>query len=304
MSKLRFIDPKITLSETVALLNYRQRDLWTRLILTVDDQGRCPGNPALIRSSIFPLDDIDIPTIESDLKVLEEYKFIIVYVVGGRRYIQLRNWQKYQRRSEWLGESDYPAPEGWEDRFRVHGKGRLIVKSDNWDIQSQSSDCMYEQTSHLPLDLDAQTSSLPINLNAQTSPLPIEDINGNGNGNDNDDINDDEKGKEEDKPIKNVPIIEQHHSDALTPPTEEQMKIWELAKGKLQEDGINAAEYSAYIEKLNLISVEDDKFVVKSSNHINAERVRSRYAKNLNTHIQGFVGKQTELVVTHSKVGE
>jgi hypothetical protein len=142
MAKHRYIDPKIRRSESVAKLTYRQRDLWYGLILTADDQGRMKGRAELIRSDAWPLDDVPLADVQTDLDDMEKNDLIIQYEVDGNKYIQIKNWKKYQSGAEWLGASEYPAPEGWEDRYRYHGKGKTIVTSGNWYEDSvKSSTC-------------------------------------------------------------------------------------------------------------------------------------------------------------------
>ena len=132
MSKRRTIDPRIRASETFACLTYRQRDLWIGLILVCDDQGRLPGQAAYVRSAVWPYDDIQLADVDADLAALESLGNILRYRVDGRTYIQLVNWHKYQADAEWLGLSDYPAPEGWLDHARYHGKAGKILTL-NWE---------------------------------------------------------------------------------------------------------------------------------------------------------------------------
>ena len=132
MAKHRYIDPEIRRSESVAKLSFRQRDLWYGLILTVDDQGRALGNPGLVRADVWALDDIPLSEVESDLAELAKNGFIIQYEIEEKKYIQIVNWKKYQKSAEWLGLSDYPPPDGWEDRYHYHGKGNEIITSTNW----------------------------------------------------------------------------------------------------------------------------------------------------------------------------
>jgi len=133
MGKKRVIDSDIRLSETIAKMTYRQRDLWHGLIACADDQGRLPGNPAAIRALIWPYDDVSINDTENDIKFLatDEIGCILLYSVGNRNYIQIINWWEYQK-GQWMGQSNYPAPDGWVDRIRVTGKGRKVI-TENWD---------------------------------------------------------------------------------------------------------------------------------------------------------------------------
>ena len=131
MAKGRMIDRKIRSSESFAKLTYRQRDLWQGLIEVADDQGRLPGHPAKVRSLVWGYDDIPTAEVDADLKVLTDAGNILRYSKNGSDYIQLVNWHIYQEGAAWLGPSDYPSPDGWQDRCRYHGKGNEII-TENW----------------------------------------------------------------------------------------------------------------------------------------------------------------------------
>ncbi len=172
MTKRRTVDPRIRVSETFSCLTYRQRDLWVGLILVADDQGRMPGQAAYIRSAVWPYDDIPLSEIETDLKRLESIGNILRYQVDGRTYIQLVNWHKYQANAEWLGVSDYPAPDGWIDHARYHGKGNKIFTL-NWE--NREGEISRNVGSALP-------SQLP-------SALPSNDDEGDVNDDADDNVN-------------------------------------------------------------------------------------------------------------------
>ena len=123
------LDGCIRSSETFASLTYRQRDLWQGLIVVADDQGRLRGAPALVRSQVWPYDDISLSDVETDLQRLAELGNILRYEVDGHQYLQLVNWWRYQH-PQWVGLSDYPTPPGWTDRGRYH-IGREVVTV-NW----------------------------------------------------------------------------------------------------------------------------------------------------------------------------
>ena len=177
MAQKRTIDCKIRSSQSYARLNYRQRDLWHGLIETVDDQGRMPGEITYIRSMVWPFDDIPLKDVDGDLSVLVKEEMVKIYEICGNKYLQIINWWKYQGGS-WMGISNHPAPEGWTDRYRFHGKDNKIITR-NW------------------LELGGfNDSCLPANskvVSDQVSPLPChdddDDVNdeGNADGDTNDD---------------------------------------------------------------------------------------------------------------------
>jgi len=130
MAKSRTINSAIRMSQSFAKLTHRQRDLWHGIIVVADDQGRLPGLAAAIRSMVWPLDDISVEEVESDLIALETNSMVERYRLDDKSYMQVVNWWKYQK-MQWAGESSYPPPEGWLDRCRYHGPGREIMYK-NW----------------------------------------------------------------------------------------------------------------------------------------------------------------------------
>lgn len=97
MARRRMVDPGFWQSENMAKLTIRQRLLFIGLFSNADDEGRLGGKPALIRSIVFPYEDISIKDIEEDLKNIEATGSIFRYSVKGNSYIQVTGWEKYQR---------------------------------------------------------------------------------------------------------------------------------------------------------------------------------------------------------------
>ena len=131
MSKSRSINSAIRMSQSFSKLTYRQRDLWHGIIVAADDQGRLPGLSAAIRSMVWPLDNISIEEVESDIQGIEDVGMIFRYEIDDKIYMQIINWWKYQK-MQWAGESNYPPVDGWLDRCRYHGPGRKIHLG-NWN---------------------------------------------------------------------------------------------------------------------------------------------------------------------------
>ena len=130
MVKRRMIHDCIWQSEGFAALTYRQRCLWIGLITTADDQGRARAHPGLVRAAVFPFDVIAQDEIEADLQAIVDCEMLLIYQVGNKAYYQVLNWWEYQH-PQWVGPSDHPAPDGWKDRMRYHGKGHKII-TENW----------------------------------------------------------------------------------------------------------------------------------------------------------------------------
>ena len=71
MPSRRMIDPAFWQSETIANLSIKDRYLFIGLFSNADDQGRMKAHPALIRSVVFPYDDVALDEIEAGLDALE-----------------------------------------------------------------------------------------------------------------------------------------------------------------------------------------------------------------------------------------
>lgn len=107
----RMIHSSIWESDQFVSLNARQRLTYIGLISIADDEGRLRGNPALLKSKIYPMDDgITSGTIESDLQAVEGAGLIIRYSVNGAVFIQHPNWEEYQNiRNDLFKPSKWPA---------------------------------------------------------------------------------------------------------------------------------------------------------------------------------------------------
>lgn len=130
MSSKRMIDPALWQSETMSQLTCEQRLLFIGLFSNADDQGRLRGHPSLIRSLIFPYDDISIKKITADLEAIEAIGSIHQYQVDGKCYIQVVGWWDYQS-LQWGQPSKLPAPEEWADSCRYRRGGKVVTE--NWD---------------------------------------------------------------------------------------------------------------------------------------------------------------------------
>lgn len=79
--------------------------LYTRLLVTVDDFGRFDGRPEMIKAHCFPIRNrATADTCMQWLKRLENADLITMYVVDGKRYLQIKRWDNKPRASE----SKYP----------------------------------------------------------------------------------------------------------------------------------------------------------------------------------------------------
>lgn len=130
MASKRVITSDTWQDEFIGSLSFMQRLLWIGLFSRcADDQGRMIDNPVVIRSTVFPYDDVQITDIESSLAFFEGEGKIIRYSTDRKKIIQITNWWTHQR-GQWAMPSKLPAPEGWNDEVRAFIKGEYIEV--NW----------------------------------------------------------------------------------------------------------------------------------------------------------------------------
>lgn len=96
MARKRMIDPDFWTDEALGSLPIHCRLLFMGLISNADDEGRLRGNPALIRSSVFPYDEFTAVEVESFLEQLHSERLIRRYSVDGQAFIDIPNFPKHQ----------------------------------------------------------------------------------------------------------------------------------------------------------------------------------------------------------------
>jgi len=104
MARQRFIHPEFWSDPSVGQLTARERLFFIGCFSNADDDGRLLGNPAWLRSMIFPYDDIPLDEIATMRdRIAGVCRNFIVYAVDGVDYIALRQWGRYQK-------PKYPKP--------------------------------------------------------------------------------------------------------------------------------------------------------------------------------------------------
>lgn len=104
----RILRDSIRTSDSISHLSWFEEVLFYRLMVSCDDYGRYDGRPAVVKGTCFPLNNVTVKDIERALTTLETYGMACQYIVDGKPYIQLLNWEKYQ--SVRAKESKYPSP--------------------------------------------------------------------------------------------------------------------------------------------------------------------------------------------------
>ena len=109
MARARNIKPSFFKNDELAELSMEARLCFIGLWTISDCFGRMELRPKRIKAELFPYDNVDIDEI---IKNLNEYRFIRIYSVQGRRYLEIVNFVKHQNphKNEKQKGSDIPAP--------------------------------------------------------------------------------------------------------------------------------------------------------------------------------------------------
>jgi hypothetical protein len=110
MPRIRTIKPDFFVSDTVSALPLRARLTWIGLWTHCDDHGRCRDNVKLIKAAVWPLDDVSLRDVASDIDELEKANVVFRYSVDGKGYIQVTNWSEHQKVDR-PSKSTIPSPE-------------------------------------------------------------------------------------------------------------------------------------------------------------------------------------------------
>ncbi len=118
------------------MLDIATQHLYMVLHLLADDQGRLLGHPAWVRSHAYPYQDIGLETLTQQMESLKQAGLIITYTAQGLPLIQITGWWDAQERMQWAMPSEYPPPDGWQDRVRYRANNTVLTQ--NWKTQQPS----------------------------------------------------------------------------------------------------------------------------------------------------------------------
>lgn len=95
-------------SEPVNSVEVHAERSFYRLIMKVDDYGRCRGEAKLLRPLLYPLllDHVRESDLQRQLHELERAGLVRLYAVDGKQYLEIQNFRQRTRAEE----SKYPAP--------------------------------------------------------------------------------------------------------------------------------------------------------------------------------------------------
>lgn len=245
MATKRLILSNIWEDEFFGTLSFFNRLLWIGLFSRcADDQGRMIDNPVVIRSQVFPYDDIPARDINDGLEYFANEGKIIRYEVEGKRYIQIVKWWENQS-MQWAMFSKYPSPPAWDDRIRTTYKGQYYAV--NWTTKQPTLPVQVEVPggdTTLPPDVGRQNPNLNPNLNY---------------------IKEDE---EEEKPAQNIFALYEQNIGPLTPMLAEKLKdaeedyppewVPEAFKIAIENNARNWAYVKAILERWKVDGFKSD----------------------------------------------
>jgi len=96
MARKRWVSPEMWTDPKINKVCRDVRLMFIGLITCANDYGKMRATPSIIRSKIFPEDDVPLDTIEDWLNQLAALNLIIRYNITGEPYIYVTAWGKHQ----------------------------------------------------------------------------------------------------------------------------------------------------------------------------------------------------------------
>lgn len=96
MARKRMIDPNFWSDEKLGECSIQERLLFMGLISNADDEGYGRANPKLLKSLIFPYDDLRASDLEKWLSHLGRLNIVVLFKYDGQTYYNLPNFLKHQ----------------------------------------------------------------------------------------------------------------------------------------------------------------------------------------------------------------
>lgn len=164
----RMMKESLLLSRNVGKLTDFQYRLWSYLILYVDDYGRAPADPELIRGQVFTRrKGITETQIRDGLQDLASAGMIRLYEVDEEPYLYFPKWAEHQRIQS--KKSKYPGP---EESTVSHGESRKSTVSHG---ESPSEENRIEEN-RIEVETEVQTEEKPKRAPARVSGALDEEL--------------------------------------------------------------------------------------------------------------------------------
>lgn len=134
----RIVPQSLSTDPRIGQLSLKAALLFPLIWINCDDQGRVSGNPHEIKYACCPnIDHITKTDIAELLEELQEQGLVKVYTTSKTKAIQMLDWWEVQR-LQWAYPSEYPPPEGWQDKLRYHPTPKEIITK-NWPPSGQQA---------------------------------------------------------------------------------------------------------------------------------------------------------------------
>ena len=96
MARKRMIDPNFWTDEKLGECSIQERLLFMGLISNADDEGYGRANPKLLKSLIFPYDDLRASDLEKWLSHLGGLHIVVLFKYDVQTYYNLPNFLRHQ----------------------------------------------------------------------------------------------------------------------------------------------------------------------------------------------------------------
>lgn len=149
----RILKDSICTSPNIDQLSREAETFFYRLLVQCDDFGRMDARPAILRARCYPLrlDAVTENLVGAWLAELVNADLVLLYLVDGRQYLQMRTWERHQQvRAK---RSKYPDP--------------IALDSKCYQVQSNVSEYEY--------DNGIQSESNPVVVVVAPAP-PVEPV--------------------------------------------------------------------------------------------------------------------------------
>lgn len=125
----RLMKPNFYRDEDLSSLEPLAQILFSGLWCVADRDGRLEDRPRLVKSDVFPArDEVTSLDVVRWLDALVNINVIMRYEVDGKKYIQVKNFNKHQKISPKEARSTLPAPpQGAATAQQLHSNGGAVV---------------------------------------------------------------------------------------------------------------------------------------------------------------------------------
>jgi len=170
----RVIAPEIFDDEWAGRLSDREYRIWTGLIARIaDDQGRFIDNAVVVRSRLYPYQDVPAADVQAALDRFVADGKLHRYELDGKTLLQIVNWWRHQK-PRWAARSAWSPPDGWRDRVRTRESGEYVEEA--WSepggfIRALRTNGSYEP-SHEPFVLARDPVPVPEPVKTFETPSP------------------------------------------------------------------------------------------------------------------------------------